>query len=126
MKTHPMLKLASALYLICGAVSAFCIAYFTVFNVLLAEEEDPSINIMLLACFMTVAMVAALLQMVAGRNALNKASLSACRSLSFSASLFCALAWVTAFLTGQVWVPYTCGVAIGLLYQYGIQKTIDA
>lgn len=126
MKLHPLLKLASILYMLCGAVTILVFAWFTVFGVLLAEEEDPSINIMILCCFMFTTLIAVLLEMFTGNNTLKGYSLSKCRTMGLSIILFCALSWLTGFLCHQIWIPYPIGIAVSILYLVGVQKTIDA
>ena len=50
MKTHPLLKAASGLHIACGIASLLTMVYFTVFQVLLAADEDPDVNIAIMAC----------------------------------------------------------------------------
>ena len=51
MKTHPLLKAASGLHIACGIASLLTMVYFTVFQVLLAADEDPDVNIAIMACY---------------------------------------------------------------------------
>ena len=126
MKMHPMLKVASILYMVCGAVSILLLAWFTIFGVLLAEEEDPNVNILILGCYLFTALIAIILEILSGNNTLKGYSLSKCRALGVAIILFCALSWLTGAICHQLWLPYPIGIAISLLYLAGVQKTIDA
>lgn len=124
MKLHPLLKVASYLHILCGLASLLSMVYFTVFNVLLAEEEDPTINIAIMACYMLVGIMAGMLELICGRNALSLDSLSRCRSLGMSILPLCIVTVITGIMTGQFWYPYVIAVAINILYLAGVQKTI--
>lgn len=126
MKKHPLLTVSSILALLNGAASLALVVWNTMFQVMLSDTEDPTVNIALLACFSLTAIASSLFLMVAGSNAIRGGSLHSCRQAGMSGILFCALAGLTGYMTNQIWFCYPIGVIIGILYVTGVQKTIDA
>ena len=124
MKTHPLLKAASGLHIACGIASLLTMVYFTVFQVLLAADEDPDVNIAIMACYMLTGIIDSLLEIIAGKDALNQDSLSLCRSLGMSVIPLSIVTVITGIMTGQFWYPYVIAVAITMLYLAGVRKTI--
>ena len=125
MKLHPLLRLSGALYALAGAASLFCVVYFSVFQVLLSEEETPSVNIALLAAYMIIGLVTAFLEIVAGLNGRRGGDLKPCQGMALVA-VVCNLTIFTATRCGQLWYPFAAGLALTFLFLYGIQKEVES
>lgn len=126
MKLHPLLSLSGALYALAGAASLFCVVYFSVFQVLLSEEETPSVNIALLAAYMIIGLVTAFLEIVAGLNGRRGGDLKPCQGMALVAVVCNLVTIFTATRCGQLWYPFAAGLALTFLFLYGIQKEVES
>ena len=124
MKIHPLLKVSGILYIILGLASILTLVGFTIFGVLLAETEDPNINLIILLGFILTALVSIILELVAGNNAIRGGSLMQCQSLALTAIVCNAVAWLTGNMSGQIWYPYPAGIILSIVFLAGIRKEI--
>ncbi len=125
MKKHPLLSVSAVLFELHSLLAIVCTVYFSVFNVMLAEEVPDDINIWIMCLFLITAMLAVALELVSGRNALNGDSLMNLRQFSLSAVVFNACAWFSGASIHQVWFPFPIGIVIGILFITGVKKTVE-
>ena len=125
MKMHPLQKITAVLLELHSLAACACVVYFSVFNVILAEDHDPNINIWLLCFFVLMAMIAVMLEVVVGKNTQNQDSLVNLQALALAAAVCNGCAWFSGAACGQVWLPFPIGVVLCIVYLYGLKKTVE-
>lgn len=126
MKRHPLFTVSAVLYMAHTAITVLITVYYSIFTVMLAEVEDPTINIGIMFVFLICAMLTVLMEFIAGHNAINGDSLLNLKQFSVSSAIFNMIAVLSGLLCHQIWQPFVFGIVISVLYLYGLQKTIDA
>ncbi|MBR1781053.1 MAG: hypothetical protein IJ751_06615 [Oscillospiraceae bacterium] len=126
MKLHPLLRFSGTLYALVGAASLLSVVYFSVFKILLDGEEDPNVNISLMAAYMIVGLIVSFVEIVGGLNARRGGDVKNCQYMAYAGILLNIVTIFAARQAGQLWYPFAAGVALSFLLLYGIQKEIES
>ena len=125
MKKHLLLSVSAVLFELHALLAIVCTVYFSVFNVMLADNPPDDINIWIMCLFLLTAMLAVVFELIAGRNALNGDSLMNLKQFAISAMIFNGCAWFSGASCNQIWLPFPIGVIIGILFITGVKKTVE-